>query len=177
MPKCFHIVFRDGNPYLFKRIPLTISVARRRMLIRGKELFLEDILSSKSFGIRQLINDPDGYYVKDSCHYLDGQLKERIISLDNISLDSTGGGQIEKYHLDICKKQSDQAYVMYCPDASLKYKGQKLFILNPGQEEEIKSLGNLIKIAYKDGKILLNGEQGINVRYDHKWPSKMKVFA
>lgn len=177
MANCFHIVSREGKQYLFKRIPLTVSVKKGTALIRGREFFLEDILSSKSSEIDKLIKYPDGYYVKRNRHYEDNALMEKSISLDHIFLNPVGGRSEEKYHLDIGEEQSDRAYIMYCPGKSSEYKGEKLFILDPEREKEIKIPGGIMKIAHKDGKIFLNGGQGIDVHYDHTWPSRVKVFA
>lgn len=175
MAKCFHVFFRKGNPYLSKRIPFVSAFERGGDLRRNPSL--EDHISSMSPEIRQLIDNPDGFHVKDGRHYGEKGSKEWNLSLDNISLEPVGGWQAEKYKLDVCKQQSNQAYVMLCPNDSSGYQGRRVFILNPGEEKEVEVLGNTIKIAHKDGKIFLNGGQGIDVHYDHTWPSKMKVFA
>jgi len=159
---------------LFKYIPLIGSVREQWVLERGESVFLEDVVVSESSEIKKLIGDPDGYHVKCSRHYQDGFLMEETIYLDHIKL-VRYGSEAERYHLDLEENPSEQIYLLYCPKK--EYRGQKVFKLNPGQKAEIFHSGNLIKVAYEDGKISLNGEQGINVFPDWQFPKKVGVFA
>lgn len=176
MANCFHIALlgKEKKPCVFKYIPLIGSIRKNGSLERGDSVFLEDVVISESREIKRLINDPDGYHVKCGRHCQDGLLMDETIYLDHIVL-GRYGSVAERYHLDLEENPSEQIYLLYCPKT--EYRGQKVFKLNPGEKVEIFHSGNLIKAAYEDGKISLNGERGIDVFYDHTWPEKMRIFA